>query len=1063
MNGSSFRSLKKMSTYRGMGAFDASDGWWNKAATIAIVASIFAVFIGDFFTPLGIVAWVVYIIPVAFSLWLWQPQAPVVVATICSVLMLIAFFTDAEGYVSKEVAFANRCFGIVTIWVLAIVGHFFIQNRITVRYQQWMRTGQTELSKAMGGDPKLETLGEAVLKFLADYLGAVAGACYAKTDGVFQRIATYGVPSENDVPLQFTVVDGLLGQCVKERRIFVIQQVPDGYMTFGSALGHSKPRSLIIVPVQSDGSTNSVIELGFTDSVEDSSQELLTRLTESIGMAIRSAIDRTSLQNLLEETQRQAEELQAQSEELRVANEELEEQSQALSDSQARLEVQHIALEETNLQLENQAKRLEAQRDDLSRAQDALQQKAHELEMASQYKSDFLANMSHELRTPLNSSLILAKLLADNPEKNLTEEQVRYAETILASGNDLLLLINDILDLSKVEAGQMEVRTETVTLPEFIANLDRSMRPSADHKKLHFSSEIDANTTGMIQTDSQRLEQILKNLLSNAIKFTDQGEVTLRVHQPDQNAIAFTVTDTGIGIASSDQEIVFDAFRQLQSAPHRKFGGTGLGLSISRQLARLLGGDISLTSDEGRGSSFTLTIPVIQYNQSVLPAAHAIATAGLTSSHSSETPQYSAPSFGDSVSDSLLQSSIEDDRNQLSDDRCTILVVEDDEAFACILYDLAHELSFQCLVANCAEDALALTQQYRPNAIILDLGLPDHSGLSVLDRLKQDMRTRHIPVHVVSASDYTQTALMMGAIGYMLKPVKRDELMRAMRTLETRLAQRMRKVLIVEDDAVQLSSLQALLKSHDVQTLGASNASECLNHLKQATFDCMVLDLTLPDASGFALLETLSKEDIYSFPPVIVYTGRDLSADEELLLRRYSKSIIIKGAKSPERLLDEVTLFLHQIVTELPHEQQRMIERSRNRDTVLEGRRVLIVEDDVRNIFALTSVLESRGALIQIARNGQEAVDAIDRSINGESEPIELILMDVMMPVMDGLAATREIRRRKSSERLPIIMLTAKAMKDDQASCIAAGANDYMTKPLDVEQLLSLVRVWMPR
>jgi CheY-like chemotaxis protein len=389
--------------------------------------------------------------------------------------------------------------------------------------------------------------------------------------------------------------------------------------------------------------------------------------------------------------------------------------------------------------------------------------------------------------------------------------------------------------------------------------------------------------------------------------------------------------------------------------------------------------------------------------------------------------------------------------------------VEDDESFARIVYDLARELGFQCLVATTAEEAMAVAAQYRPSAVVLDVGLPDHSGLSVLDRLKHDARTRHIPVHVVSAGDHAETALALGAVGYMLKPVKREQLAGALQRLETRLEQRLRRVLIVEDDPVQQESVRRLLAAGDVETVGAATAAECLEKLKGTTFDCMVLDLSLPDASGYTLLETLSREDAYSFPPVIVYTGRELSADEEQRLRKYSKSIIIKGAKSPERLLDEVTLFLHQVVAELPPERQRMLEKARSRDAALEGRRILVAEDDVRNVFALTSILEPRGARVEIARNGREAIAALERSMADPAGKIDLVLMDVMMPEMDGITAVREIRRREAWKRLPIIALTAKAMKDDQERCLAAGANDYMAKPLDVEKLLSLVRVWMPR
>jgi len=678
--------------------------------------------------------------------------------------------------------------------------------------------------------------------------------------------------------------------------------------------------------------------------------------------------------------------------------------------------------------------------------------KARELEQASRYKSDFLANMSHELRTPLNSSLILAKLLADNAEENLTEEQVKYAQTIQSSGNDLLNLINDILDLSKIEAGHVDVKPEPVSLERLINNLTQLFDPVAHNKGLAFSVDVAADSPKVIATDPQKLEQVLKNLLSNAFKFTEHGrvEVTLKPEAGEQ--IAFAVRDTGIGIAESQQQSIFEAFQQADGTISRRYGGTGLGLSISRELVRLLGGTIHLMSREGQGSSFTVVLPQ-SYDpakvapRDVLPAAHAIPAA-----ISDEPRPRTAPNH-----------IVEDDRALPSDDRHLLLVIEDDDSFAAILRDVAREMGFRALVAGTAQEALSLARQFMPSAIVLDVGLPDQSGLSVLDRLKRDVRTRHIPIHILSASDYAETAFSLGAVGYMLKPVMREQLVEVLGKLEFKLAQRMHRVLIVEDNEVQREAVAKLLTSHDVETVSAGTAAECLKLLKEQTFDCIVLDLSLPDASGYSLLETISHDGDYSFPPVIVYTGRVLSADDEQKLRRYSKSIIIKGAKSPERLLDEVTLFLHQVVSDLPDEQQKMIRKARNRDALLEGRRILVVEDDVRNVYALTNILESRGAVVEIARNGQEAIDALSESAKDAARAIDLVLMDVMMPVMDGLTATREIRKNGAFTKLPIITLTAKAMPDDQQRCIEAGANDYMAKPLDVEKLLSLVRVWMPR
>ena len=958
----------------------------------------------------------------------------------------------ADAYSRALVSGILSC--LLGIVLTLIVGFLIRRAAITRQRQEWLQSGQVGLASAILGDQRTEQLGDNILQFLARYLDAQAGAVFVSEGAAYQRVSTYGVPADAKIPERFAAKDGLLGQAVIEGRPFIIRDVPDGYLTVASALGQDKPRHLVISPASADGAVNTVVELGFISPVSEDILTFLDQASEAIGVAVRSANYRAELQNLVEETQRQSEELQVQSEELRVSNEELEEQSRALKESQARLEQQQAELEQTNAQLEEQAQQLEVQRDDLEKTTAAVQLKARELEQASQYKSDFLANMSHELRTPLNSSLILAKLLADNPEENLTDEQVKFAKTIQSSGNDLLNLINDILDLSKIEAGHVEIRSETVSLDRLTKDIRQVFQPIAEEKKLTFEIDIAPECPVTIDTDVQRLEQVLKNLLSNAFKFTEAGKVELAIRRSGDGQVALSVTDTGIGISTEQQQGVFEAFRQADGTISRKYGGTGLGLSISRELVRLLGGSIRLRSSEGEGSTFTVILP-----QSYNPAAVAARELQMEVAIEAVAQRAKAAPHVPVA----LSRRVDDDRDALSNTKRILLVVEDDETFAGILRDLSREMGFQSLVAGNAEEALDLAKRHMPSAIVLDLGLPDQSGLSVLDRLKRDVDTRHIPIHVVSASDHAQTAMSLGAVGYMLKPVKREDLADVLKKLEARLSQRMHRVLIVEDDAVQREAVGKLLTSHDVQTVAAGTAAECLELLKQQTFDCMVLDLSLPDASGYSLLETLSQEDAYSFPPVIVYTGRELSPDDEQRLRRYSKSIIIKGAKSPERLLDEVTLFLHQVVSELPDEQQRMIRKARNRDAILEGRRILVVEDDVRNVYALTNILEPRGALVEIARNGREALDALDRASGQPGHAIDLVLMDVMMPVMDGLTATREIRRKPEWKSLPVITLTAKAMPDDQQRCIEAGASDYMAKPLDVEKLLSLVRVWMPR
>jgi CheY-like chemotaxis protein/CHASE3 domain sensor protein len=936
----------------------------------------------------------------------------------------------------------------------------------------WLRNGQAMLAERLQGDQRLDKLGETVLDFLAQYLGAQVGAVYIAEGGErFRRFAGYAIAADNQAAVR--PGDGLAGQAVKENRTILVSAVPDGYLDVASSLGRGRPAELLVVPAAVDGVVHAVIELGFFHPVHAAEQEFLARVSELLAVAVRSSKDRTRLEELLEETQRQAEELQAQQEELRVSNEELEEQGRTLKESQAQLEAQQAELEQTNSQLEEQTQMLENQKDDLSRVQVSLMEKADELERSNQYKSEFLANMSHELRTPLNSTLILAKLLADNKDGNLTEEQVKFAQTISSAGNDLLALINDILDLSKIEAGKVDVLPESIPLLRNAEALLKTFEPVAQQKGLALKFIADPGAPERIETDRQRLGQILKNLLSNALKFTARGEVSLRVSSAEGGRVSFAVADTGIGIAPHQQGIIFEAFRQADGSTHRKFGGTGLGLSISRDLARLLGGDITVRSNPGEGSVFTLTLPV-NYVPQAQPQASTlsgppVAERAAQASHAPAEPmsQEAAAAYvprkqPEPAAEAAPQ--VEDDRDALNPGDRLILVIEDDLRFAAILRELAHEAGFQCVIAHTAGEGLKAAAQFRPSAIVLDINLPDYSGLGVLDQLKRNPQTRHIPVHVASVADYTHEALELGAVGYALKPVKREELVQAFERLEARLAPGVRRVLVVEDDARQRESIRQLLSASEVEIIGAESAQAALAQLQSTTFDCMVMDLNLPDLSGYELLERMAEQENVAFPPVIVYTGRSLSRDEEQRLRRFSRSIILKDARSPERLLDEVTLFLHQVESKLPPESQRMLAAARHRETAFEGRRILVVEDDVRNIFALSSVLEPKGAKIEIARNGKEALLALERASGADNAAsIDLVLMDIMMPEMDGMTAMREIRKRPEWKKLPIIALTAKAMKDDQEKCLAAGANDYIAKPLDVEKLLSLVRVWMPK
>lgn len=915
--------------------------------------------------------------------------------------------------------------------------------------EAWLRTTQLELSHQLQGGQQLGQLGDKALRYLAGRLEAPVAAFYVDDDkDGFERIAGYALPPGS--PTNLKAGDSLPGQAVKENRNLVVRELPADYWPVASAAGSAKPRELLVVPVSVHGVVQAVLEFGFFRPVESVDEELFSRVAEPLGMAIRSAKDRMRLQALLEETQSQAEELQVQQEELRVGNEELEEQSRALKESKTQLETQQAELEQINADLAQQTLLLEGQKAALSQSQASLMEKSAELERSNRVKSEFLANMSHELRTPLNSSLILSKLLADNKQGNLTQEQVTFAQTIHGAGNDLLALINDILDLSKIEAGKMDVSADPVFLERAVDSLVKTFLPLAQQKGLALTSAFEPGLPEQIDTDPQRLAQILRNLLGNALKFTAGGEVALRVHADNAETVSFSVRDTGIGIAPEHQELVFEAFRQADGATHRKYGGTGLGLSISRDLARLLGGDISLQSAPGQGSVFTLTLPRRPAAGGAGTAAPRQHVAVPAPSPAAAPARYAAPQ-------------VDDDRDNLAGASRTILVVEDDTRFATILRDLVREKGFQCVVTHRAADGIDAATKLRPSAILLDMNLPDSSGLVVLDKLKGDPDTRHIPVHVVSVADYSVAAMERGAVGYALKPVPREQLLAALETLEAKFTPGPRRVLVVEDDDRQMQSIKQLLSTDGVEIVGVASAEQALAQLQAHRFDCMVMDLNLPDVSGYQLLEDMARRADPAAPPVIVYTGRSLSRDEEQRLRRHSHSIIIKDARSPERLLGEVTLFLHQVEAKLPADQQRMLSTARAREALLEGRRILVVEDDVRNIFALSSALEPQGAQIAIARNGLEALRALERAGRKEDPAVDLVLMDIMMPEMDGFTAIREIRKDPQWRKLPIIALTAKAMRDDQEQCLAAGANDYIAKPLDVEKLLSLVRVWMPR
>ncbi|WP_447945014.1 response regulator [Stenotrophomonas indicatrix] len=1022
--------------------------WMTSAVLVAATAAL------ELVVPLGYAVWLAYFMAIGVTVFQRSARVPFVVAVSACVLLAVGY-NVAPASNNSSFSFVNRSIGGAAFLMIALIASRAIQARREAMRALWLQEAENAVALGLRGELAPEQIAEAAVTALASHLRADVGALYRLDGGRLQLTGGLALPT--GIPSTLGLQEGVAGQVARDQLTRHLQGGEAAPLELQTSLGRVPVRERILAPVSSDGAVVGVIELGRSVVGDQRAldDELLERCAETIGMALRTSMLRGQLMVLLEESQRQGEELQAQQEELRVANEELEEQSRSLMQSQSHLEQQQAELEQSNVQLEERTHELEAQKQALLVAQGQLVRNSNELAATSRYKSEFLANMSHELRTPLNSSLILAKLLADNKDGSLSDEQVKYARAILSSNNDLLALINDILDLSRIEAGHVELADEVVVVDSVLQRLRETFEPMARQKGLALQIEADGLAPSQLVADNQRLQQILKNLLANAVKFTEHGKVSLHVRSGGNGRIRFEVADSGIGIARDQLQLIFEAFRQADGSTRRRYGGTGLGLSISRDLAVRMGGDIQVDSEPGRGSCFILELPL-----QGAPTAEAAAGAAAPVPVQRASAATTAPAplaHRSSAAPVVPVAVVADDRGRRHHAGRLILAVEDDAVFAEALVTLAHELDFDCVVATTAEEALALAADLRPNGILLDIGLPDVSGLTVLERLKRNPDTRHIPVHVVSGMDRGQVARELGAIGFAIKPTTRERLVAAIEQLEQTSQRDVRRLLIVEDDNDLRRNLELLLGRDQLQIAAVGTLAAAVEQLSTVTFDCMVMDLSLPDGSGYDLLEHMAGNDDVGFPPVIVYTGRALSREEEQRLRRYSKSIIIKGARSPERLLDEVTLFLHSVEANLPSDQQRLLREARRRDTVLDGRTVLLAEDDVRNIFALSSVLEPLGVTLEIARNGQEAVDRLAQ------REVDLVLMDIMMPEKDGLQAMREIRAQRHLQDLPIIALTAKAMPDDRERCLQAGANDYIAKPIDVDKLVSLCRVWCSR
>jgi HAMP domain-containing protein/CheY-like chemotaxis protein/signal transduction histidine kinase len=908
--------------------------------------------------------------------------------------------------------------------------------------QDWLKTNLARFTGMLQGQRDLTTVGRMLLSELAPLVNAQQGVIYreAEESEGLVLLSTFADDGMDGHPQRLRLGDGLVGQCATEKKRMLVTDLPTHTVPIRSGLFESVPQNVIVLPVLFEDRVKAVIELATLSNFTASHLAFLEQLTSSIGIVLNSIEATMQTEGLLTQSQQLAAELQAQQRELQQTNEQLAQKAQQLAE-------QNVEVERKNQEIE-QARR-------------ALEEKAKELALTSKYKSEFLANMSHELRTPLNSILVLGQQLSDNPEGNLTPKQVEFSRTIHGAGTDLLNLISDILDLSKIESGTVSVEAEEVFFAGLLDMVARPFRHEAENRHLAFEVLTDPNLARSLVTDAKRLQQVLKNLLSNAFKFTEQGIVRLAVSVAESgwsedhpvlsrsaSVVSFAVSDTGIGIPAEKQRIIFEAFQQADAGTSRKYGGTGLGLAISRELASLLGGESQLRSTPGKGSLFTL----------YLPQTYVGPSSGVTKVDRKSVAPASSLQLSAAAASELVVEQIEDDRENLQPDDAILLVVEDDPHYARVLRDLSRDQGFKVLLAMRGAEALALAREFHPTAVSLDVFLPDMLGWTVLNHLKQDPTTRHIPVQMLTLDEDRHNGLTRGAFSFVTKPTNPEGLEAALNRIKEYSAPRRKRLLVVEDNAAEQLGIRELLGHDDIDVSVVSTGADALTAIKADPFDCVVLDLRLPDMSGFDVLEQLRDDAAISDVPVVVFTGKELSPEEDARLHTLARSVVVKGVESPERLLDETSLFLHRIVADLPAEKRRMLDRLHRSDEALVGRKVLVVDDDVRNIFALSSVLERRGMTVLTAGTGREAITTL------ESTPdVAIVLMDIMMPEMDGYETMQVIRRNASFRRLPIIALTAKAMKGDREKCLEAGASEYLAKPVNTEQLLSALRMWLHR
>lgn len=916
--------------------------------------------------------------------------------------------------------------------------------------KEWLQSGIAQLNDQMVGEKEIKELANDMLVQIVQHTKSHVAALYIlEEDRNLHLVGGYAL-NTNEVKHKLALGEGLVGQCMELNKLILLDEIEAGEITISYATGQTKPKNVVAFPLHRDGFMIGVIELASLNAYTPRKLDFLNSISRNIGVAIHVAQNRRRLQEFLEETQAQAEELQAQHSELEGLNAELEAQTQKIQASEEELRVQQEELLQSNQELEERTSLLEEKNQLIQERNLEIQQKAAQLEQSTRYKSEFLANMSHELRTPLNSILLLSKLMAENEE--LDKEYTEYASVIQSSGQGLLSLIDEILDLSKIEAGKMDLDIAEVSTEEIVTDMRSLFMPVAKDKQLAMEVNIESDVPTLIQTDKMRLEQILKNLLSNALKFTATGKVSLAL-QTDlaHQGLIFKVKDTGIGIAKDKQAMVFEAFQQADGSTRRKFGGTGLGLSISRELAKLLGGDISLVSEENKGSEFTLSIPINYVDK----ASHL--EEQQTQREIEEREKYVEPIVPmPSYTVNVIPGEVPDDRNDIAPKDKVILIVEDDVAFAKVLLDFTRKRNYKGIVAVRGDVGIEMANQYNPLAILLDIQLPVKDGWQVMDELKSNPATRPIPVHIMSSLSVKKESLLKGAVDFINKPVALEHMKQIFEKLENALSRHPKKVLIVEENEQHAKALSYFLSNSNIQTMVASNVNESIEALRKKEVDCVILDMGIPDKTAYETLETIKKNDGLENLPIIIFTGKNLSKGEENRIKQYADSIVVKTAHSYQRILDEAGLFLH--LVEQKEKQQNLTARNNlgGLNDVLKGKTVLIADDDVRNIFSLTKALEQHQMKVLPAIDGKEALKVLS-----ENPKVDVVLMDMMMPELDGYETTKEIRAMKGYKQLPILAVTAKAMMGDREKCIAAGASDYISKPVDVDQLISLLRVWL--